>query len=112
MSITTRNVPVPVMSATYQPRPIAGHFTGRHIVSVEQFARPDLDALFRSAAGLRSRVTAGDKTVLKLCQRRIMATLFFEASTRTDMSFQAAMLRLGGEVVALEIVSDEPIDLR
>jgi aspartate carbamoyltransferase len=29
-----------------------------------------------------------------------MATLFFEASTRTDMSFQAAMLRLGGEVVA------------
>jgi aspartate carbamoyltransferase len=29
-----------------------------------------------------------------------MATLFFEASTRTDMSFQAAMLRLGGEVIA------------
>ena len=29
-----------------------------------------------------------------------MATLFYEASTRTDMSFQAAMQRLGGEVIA------------
>jgi aspartate carbamoyltransferase len=88
------------MAATYTPRAIDGDLAGRHIVSVEQFARVDLDALFRSAADLRRRVRAADKTVLKLCQRRIMATLFYEASTRTDMSFQAAMLRLGGEVIA------------
>jgi aspartate carbamoyltransferase len=99
MSIATPDVRVAV-DVPYTPRPIGGDMTGRHIVSVEQFARDDLDALFRFAANLRTRVRAGDKTVLKLCQRRIMATLFFEASTRTDMSFQAAMLRLGGEVIA------------
>jgi carbamoyl-phosphate synthase/aspartate carbamoyltransferase len=100
VSIATVDVRVPAFDAPYAPRPIGGNLTGRHIVSVEQFARGDLDDLFRRAANLRSRVRAGDKTVLKLCQRRIMATLFFEASTRTDMSFQAAMLRLGGEVIA------------
>ena len=100
MSVVSNDVRVPAMDAAYTPRAIDGNLAGRHIVSVEQFARTDLDALFRSAANLRSRVNSGDKTVFKLCQRRIMATLFFEASTRTDMSFQAAMLRLGGEVVA------------
>ncbi|HKZ90624.1 MAG TPA: aspartate carbamoyltransferase [Candidatus Limnocylindrales bacterium] len=100
MSIAITDVRVPAMDPAYVPRPIGGDLTGRHIVSVEQFARADLDSLFRFAASLRSRVRAGDKTVLKLCQRKIMATLFFEASTRTDMSFQAAMLRLGGEVIA------------
>ena len=100
MSVTTKDVRVPTMAVRYTPRSIDGNLTGRHIVSVEQFARTDLDALFRSAADLRTRVSAGDKSVFKLCQRRIMATLFFEASTRTDMSFQAAMLRLGGEVIA------------
>lgn len=91
---------MPIMNTSYVPRAIDGDLRGRHIVSVEQFARPDLDALFRSAADLRTRVIEADRSVLKLCQRRIMATLFFEASTRTDMSFQAAMLRLGGEVIA------------
>lgn len=100
MSITAQPASVPVMRPAYVPQPIAGDPAGKHIVSVEQFARPDLDALFGSTADLRRRVREGDKTVLKLCQRRILATLFFEASTRTDMSFQAAMLRLGGEVIA------------
>lgn len=100
MSSTDTSVGVSSAAAAFTPPAIDGHLTGRHIVSVEQFARPDLDDLFRVTNDLRSRVRSGDRTVLKLCQRRIMATLFFEASTRTDMSFQAAMLRLGGEVVA------------
>ena len=94
------DVRVPATEQHYVPRPIGGDFSGRHIVSVEQFARPDLDRLFALAADLRTKVRAGDKSVLALCQRKIMATLFYEASTRTDMSFQAAMQRLGGEVIA------------
>lgn len=90
----------PETATTYQPRPIAGDFAGKHIVTVEQFARPDLDSLFAAAADLRTRVRAHDRSVLELCAGRVMATLFYEASTRTDMSFQAAMLRLGGEVIA------------
>ena len=100
MSDPADSVGVSAGSAAFTPPAIDGNLTGRHIVSVEQFARPDLDALIESAADLRTRVRGGDQSILKLCRRRIMATLFFEASTRTDMSFQAAMLRLGGEVVA------------
>jgi aspartate carbamoyltransferase len=87
-------------ASRYQPRAIEGDLRGRHIVSVEQFARPDLDALCRTAAELRRRTRSGDTSVLRLARRKIMASLFYEASTRTDMSFQAAMLRMGGEVIA------------
>jgi aspartate carbamoyltransferase len=100
MSSVNDSVGVSTGSAAFTPPAIDGTLTGKHIVSVEQFARPDLDDLIRVASDLRTRVRSGDQSVLKLCRRRIMATLFFEASTRTDMSFQAAMLRLGGEVVA------------
>ena len=90
----------PQVAALYEPRPIDGALRGRHIVSVEQFAKADLDALCVAAAELRRRVRSGDSAVLRLCRRKIMASLFYEASTRTDMSFQAAMLRMGGEVIA------------
>ena len=79
---------------------IAGDFAGKHIVTVEQFAHADLQTLFAAAVRLRQRVRAGDLNVLKTCAGKVMATLFYEASTRTDMSFQAAMLRLGGDVIA------------
>ncbi|MDR1409595.1 MAG: aspartate carbamoyltransferase [Oscillospiraceae bacterium] len=36
------------------------------------------------------------------CQHKIMATLFYEPSTRTKMSFQAAMLRLGGKLIGFD----------
>ncbi len=100
MSSVLDSVGVSTGSAAFTPPAIDGNLTGKHIVSVEQFARPDLDELIKVATDLRNRVRTGDQSVLKLCRRRIMATLFFEASTRTDMSFQAAMLRLGGEVVS------------
>ena len=100
MSSAPDSVGVSTGSAAFTPPAIDGTLAGKLLVSVEQFARPDLDDLIAVTADLRTRVRTGDQSVLKLCRRRIMATLFFEASTRTDMSFQAAMLRLGGEVVA------------
>lgn len=39
---------------------------------------------------------------LDACKGKIMATLFYEPSTRTQMSFQAAMLRLGGQVIGFD----------
>lgn len=39
---------------------------------------------------------------LGACSGRIMATLFYEPSTRTQMSFQAAMLRLGGGIIGFD----------
>lgn len=66
-----------------------------HVISSEQFDRECLDDLFARADGLaghRDQRLAG----------RIMATLFYEPSTRTRLSFESAMLRLGGSVVGTE----------
>lgn len=84
----------------YQPPKINGDFSGKHIISVEQFRRDDLDGLFDTTQRLRSRIAEKDRDVAAIANGRLMASLFFEASTRTDMSFQSAMRRLGGSVVS------------
>ena len=85
---------------SYVPVKINGDFRGKHIVTVEQFTHADLQLLLTEAFSLRERMRSGDRGVLNLCAGKVMATLFYEASTRTDMSFQAAMQRLGGGVIA------------
>jgi len=85
---------------TYTPPKIDGDFTGKHIISVDQFDRHDLQILFDATASIRKRLKQRDRGLLQLAAGRLMATLFYEASTRTDLSFQAAMRHLGGEVVA------------
>jgi aspartate carbamoyltransferase len=84
----------------YAPPRIGGDFRGKHIITVEQFDKADLERILSTAHSLRERVLRGDRAVVELCAGRIMASLFYEASTRTDMSFQAAMRRLGGSVVS------------
>jgi aspartate carbamoyltransferase catalytic subunit len=84
----------------YSPPKINGNFTGKHIITVEQFTHPDFQIIFDAAKSLRERVANHDPALVNLCSGRLMASLFFEASTRTDMSFQAAMRRLGGSVVS------------
>lgn len=84
----------------YQPSQINGDFVGKHIITVDQFTRNDLQIIFDAATSLKKRIRQNDRGVVEVCSGKVMATLFFEASTRTDMSFQAAMVRLGGEVIA------------
>lgn len=84
---------------SYSPACIETQFEGKHIVTVEQFRRPDLDQLFEATRRIRIGVKRGEQGIHNLCAGKIMATLFFEASTRTDLSFQAAMNRIGGRVV-------------
>ena len=66
-----------------------------HVVSASQFDRPLLDGILARAAALEG--TRGT-----LLSGRIMATLFYEPSTRTRLSFESAMLRLGGTVLGTE----------
>ena len=84
---------------SYRPPAIDGDFRGKHVVTVEQFGREDLKILFEAAATLKKRIRSGDRGVVEIATGQVLALLFFEASTRTDMSFQAAMLRLGGKVI-------------
>ena len=85
----------------YHPPAINGDYLGKHIISVDQFQRRDLNILFDAAASIRKRIRTHDRGLTELCAGKVMASLFFEASTRTDMSFQAAMRRLGGDVIAV-----------
>jgi len=86
---------------TYTPPRINGDFQGKHIISVDQFSRGDLLTLFDAARSIRKRLHQHDRGLTEICAGRVMASLFFEASTRTDMSFQAAMRRLGGDVISV-----------
>ncbi|MEQ8674327.1 MAG: aspartate carbamoyltransferase [Aggregatilineales bacterium] len=84
----------------YAPPAINGDFAGKHIITVEQFQHDDLQLIFDDTQVIRERVASKDTSLSSLCSGRLMASMFYEASTRTDMSFQAAMRRLGGSVVS------------
>jgi aspartate carbamoyltransferase catalytic subunit len=78
---------------------VPGTTTLRHVVESQQFDRPLLERVFTTAAEMERVVESGGGDELR---GRIMATLFYEPSTRTRLSFEAAMLRLGGAVVGTE----------
>jgi aspartate carbamoyltransferase catalytic subunit len=81
--------------------PSAGPATTRlaHVVESQQFDRPLLEHVFTLAAEMEGLVAGGGSEELR---GRIMASLFYEPSTRTRMSFESAMIRLGGEVIGTE----------
>ncbi|MES2953558.1 MAG: aspartate carbamoyltransferase [Patescibacteria group bacterium] len=67
----------------------------RHLLGIRDFSREEIEAILKSAEELRGK----REPILK---DRIMAALFFEASTRTRFSFESAMLRLGGGILSTE----------
>src|SRR5580692_4546463 len=70
-----------------------------HIIEAQQFDLPTLDELFAVAKSMEEVVERGGTSEF---QSRIMATLFYEPSTRTRFSFETAMHRLGGRVISTE----------
>ncbi|MEK6850943.1 MAG: aspartate carbamoyltransferase [Candidatus Thermoplasmatota archaeon] len=74
-----------------------GGFLGRDVLSVADFSRKDIEAILKTAKKMVP-VARGERTSRSL-EGRILATLFYEPSTRTRLSFESAMKRLGGDVV-------------
>jgi aspartate carbamoyltransferase catalytic subunit len=70
-----------------------------HVVESQQFTVPLLMELFDRTRGMERVVARGGTLDY---QDRIMATMFYEPSTRTRFSFEAAMHRLGGRVLSTE----------
>src|SRR5947208_1873956 len=71
----------------------------KHVIESQQFTVPLLMDLFHRARGMERVVARGGSSDFA---NRIMATLFYEPSTRTRFSFEAAMCRLGGKVLSTE----------
>jgi aspartate carbamoyltransferase catalytic subunit len=71
----------------------------KHVIEAQQFTVPLIHELFRRTRDMERIVERGGTLDY---QKRIMATLFYEASTRTRFSFEAAMIRLGGRILSTE----------
>jgi aspartate carbamoyltransferase catalytic subunit len=65
---------------------------GRHYVEPLNFSTEEMETLFALAGEIEKNPASYRET----CRGNVLATLFFEPSTRTRLSFEAAMLRLGG----------------
>ncbi|UZW12982.1 aspartate carbamoyltransferase [Clostridium pasteurianum] len=68
---------------------------GRSLIDPMDFTIEELEEIF----SLADNIIENPKEYLHVAEGKILATLFYEPSTRTRFSFEAAMLRLGGQVV-------------
>ncbi|KAI8803425.1 hypothetical protein BJ742DRAFT_863549 [Cladochytrium replicatum] len=78
-------------------------FYRKHIVSVKSFNRQELHLLFGVAQEMRTLVER--QGVVPLLTGKVLCSAFWEPSTRTSSSFEAAMVRLGGQVVGINQIT-------
>ncbi len=71
---------------------------GQDVLTAAQFSRQDVEELFAIADEYASRLNRGER--LRILDGKLLATLFYEPSTRTRLSFEAAMQRLGGGILS------------
>jgi len=71
------------------------NFAGRDIISIKDFNREEIDYILKTASSIEPMAKTGSE----MLKGKILATLFFEPSTRTRLSFESAMHRLGGSTI-------------
>lgn len=82
---------------------LTGHWTPlpgfhrKHVLSVKQFTKEDIHELFSLAHEMQLQVEKNG--TLDVLKGKLLATVFYEPSTRTSSSFDAAMKRCGGQVI-------------
>lgn len=70
-------------------------FAGRDIISIRDFSKEEIDYILKIAGAMEPLAQKGSD----MLKGKILATLFFEPSTRTRLSFEAAMHKLGGSTI-------------
>lgn len=75
------------------------NFERKHIISTKDFSRDEIDSILDTAAKLEPQARKGRGDLLR---GRIVATLFYEPSTRTRLSFDTAIKRLGGTTIGFD----------
>ncbi len=74
---------------------LSGFFSGQDFTTIRDKSREELEYIMDKARGMEKYTKVGTDSA----KGRLMGTLFFEPSTRTRLSFQAAMKRLGGDTI-------------
>ncbi len=72
------------------------NFAGRSLVTIDDLSNGEITAVF----DLADEMSQSMKEQIDVCRGKVMASLFFEPSTRTRLSFESAMHRLGGSVIS------------
>lgn len=67
----------------------------KNLIGIEDFTKEEIDELIK----VSKDIISNKEKYLEKCKGKILATLFFEPSTRTRLSFESAMLSLGGGVL-------------
>jgi aspartate carbamoyltransferase catalytic subunit len=84
-----------------------GNLKGKDILHGNQFSKKDIDAIIKIASNFEKELKKKDS--LTLLRGKILATLFYEPSTRTRLSFETAMQRLGGGVISMGSVESSSV---
>ena len=77
----------------------------QHLTETQQFDRESIKKLFTLANSLEGKREHS-------LDGKILATLFYEPSTRTRLSFESAMMRLGGDVISVESARENSSDVK
>ncbi len=72
------------------------NLANRNLVTIDDLSNEEMEGLF----SLTDEMSDSLKAPSRICQGKVMASLFFEPSTRTRLSFESAMHRLGGSVIS------------
>ena len=79
---------------------------GKDILKVSLFDKNMLYDLFHNANVIKKAIYSGNTSVFNnLLKGKVMASIFYEPSTRTMVSFNVAMKRLGGDVIGIDEVT-------
>lgn len=70
----------------------------RNLIDLDDFTMEELEDI----VGLAGDIIRNPAKYAEACKGKLLATVFYEPSTRTQMSFQTAMLRLGGTIIGID----------
>lgn len=77
----------------------------KHLIDSMDLSLEELESLFK----LTEDIIKDEDKYKEVCKNKIMGTLFYEPSTRTRLSFEAAMLRLGGKTIGFSEASSSSV---
>lgn len=74
-----------------------------HVLNIGQFDRDGIESILARTGEMHRIASLGNDHRLR---GRVLATLFYEPSTRTRLSFESAMYRLGGQIISSEMAAE------
>ena len=76
----------------------------RHLIDFGDLSREEWDTLYQRA----DQIISAPENFIDVCRGKVSCNLFYEPSTRTNFSFQTAMLRLGGALCSALPIPNPP----